>query len=156
MLVRGRTYQDVCDAFRWNVPGRFNIAEAACDRHVGSRREVVEDGIAREPEDLRRHVLGRRPTGTIATAAGREVRLLLGEDERGGDVGTGVGAARQLDHPGQHGVADRRVGEPVDAARPGALVLGALLGGQAHVTTIGTPAGRRAAAPGAAPWTILD
>src|SRR5204863_7565700 len=43
MLVRGRTYEDVCEAFRWQVPERFNIAAAACDRHVGSRREALVD-----------------------------------------------------------------------------------------------------------------
>jgi acetyl-CoA synthetase len=41
MLIRGRTYEEVCQAFRWDVPERFNIAEAACDRHVGSHREAV-------------------------------------------------------------------------------------------------------------------
>jgi acetyl-CoA synthetase len=49
MLVRGRTYEDVCRAFRWDVPERFNIATAACDRHVGSHREalVYEDADGR-------------------------------------------------------------------------------------------------------------
>src|SRR3954469_19193527 len=48
MLVGGRTYEEVCQAFRWQVPERFNIA-AACDRHVGSRREalVYEDPTGR-------------------------------------------------------------------------------------------------------------
>ena len=49
MLVRAETYEDVCQAFRWTVPERFNIAEAACDRHVGARREalVYEDADGR-------------------------------------------------------------------------------------------------------------
>jgi len=41
MLIRGRTYEEVCQAFRWEVPERFNIAAAACDRHVGSHREAL-------------------------------------------------------------------------------------------------------------------
>src|SRR5581483_1335164 len=41
MLTRGRTYDEVCQAFRWDVPERFNIAAAACDRHVGSHREAL-------------------------------------------------------------------------------------------------------------------
>jgi acetyl-CoA synthetase len=49
MLVRGQTYEDVCRAFRWDVPERFNIATAACDRHTGSHREalVYEDADGR-------------------------------------------------------------------------------------------------------------
>jgi acetyl-CoA synthetase len=49
MLVRAGTYEDVCQAFRWTVPERFNIAEAACDRHVGAHREalVCEDADGR-------------------------------------------------------------------------------------------------------------
>ncbi len=41
MLVRGATYEDVCKAFAWNVPERFNIASAVCDRHTGSNREAL-------------------------------------------------------------------------------------------------------------------
>ena len=41
MPARGRTYEQVCQAFRWEIPERFNIATAVCDRHVGGRREAI-------------------------------------------------------------------------------------------------------------------
>ena len=34
MLDRGKTYDEVYRGFRWQVPARFNIASAACDRHA--------------------------------------------------------------------------------------------------------------------------
>jgi acetyl-CoA synthetase len=41
MRVAGRTYDEVYTSFRWDVPERFNIAEAICDRHVGSHRTAL-------------------------------------------------------------------------------------------------------------------
>ena len=41
MPAPGRTYEQVCQAFRWEIPERFNIATAVCDRHVGGRREAI-------------------------------------------------------------------------------------------------------------------
>ena len=38
MAANGRTYEQVRAAFQWQVPGRFNIAAAICDRHVGGNR----------------------------------------------------------------------------------------------------------------------
>lgn len=35
MPLQGTTYEEVRGAFRWEIPERFNIAEAICDRHVG-------------------------------------------------------------------------------------------------------------------------
>ena len=35
MLPRGKTYEEVYDAFRWNIPERYNIARDVCDRHAG-------------------------------------------------------------------------------------------------------------------------
>ena len=34
MLQRGNSYDDVYRGFRWDVPARFNIGAAACDRHA--------------------------------------------------------------------------------------------------------------------------
>lgn len=30
-------YREICEAFRWDVPARFNIAAACCRRHEPSR-----------------------------------------------------------------------------------------------------------------------
>ena len=52
MTANGRTYEQVRAAFRWQVPGRFNIATAICDRHVGRNRLALisetADGAATE------------------------------------------------------------------------------------------------------------
>jgi len=46
MPLSGTTYQEICAGFSWQIPRRFNIAEATCDRHVGSNKPalVVESG----------------------------------------------------------------------------------------------------------------
>jgi len=41
MALVGRTYQEVCANFRWDIPTLFNIAEVICDRHVGSSRTAL-------------------------------------------------------------------------------------------------------------------
>lgn len=41
MTLVGATYQEVCANFRWEIPTEFNIAEAICDRHVGSNRTAL-------------------------------------------------------------------------------------------------------------------
>src|SRR6202047_870255 len=54
MLTETSDYDDLYRAFRWDVPARFNIAHACCDRHAdGSGRlariYVDEDGGAQRP-----------------------------------------------------------------------------------------------------------
>src|SRR3954453_18342939 len=49
MLTEAATYDELCRNFRWDVPDRFNMATACCDRHAdGSGRlalvYVDEDG----------------------------------------------------------------------------------------------------------------
>src|ERR1700694_4143616 len=51
MLTQTTNYENLCRDFRWDVPARFNIATACCDRHAdGSNRlaliYVDEDGNA--------------------------------------------------------------------------------------------------------------
>jgi acetyl-CoA synthetase len=51
MLTETSSYDDLCRNFRWDIPARFNIATACCDRHAdGSGRlaliYVDEDGAA--------------------------------------------------------------------------------------------------------------
>src|SRR3984957_1688012 len=51
MLTETTDYDELCKNFRWDIPARFNIATACCDRHAdGSGRlaliYVDEDGAA--------------------------------------------------------------------------------------------------------------
>ena len=51
MLTEAATYDELYRDFRWDIPARFNIATACCDRHAdGSGRlaliYVDEDGSA--------------------------------------------------------------------------------------------------------------
>jgi acetyl-CoA synthetase len=52
MVPNGRSYQEVYAGFRWQIPDRFNIAQAICDRHVGGNRLALVsetmDGVATE------------------------------------------------------------------------------------------------------------
>lgn len=41
MLQPAQTYSDLVRAFRWEVPARFNIAAACCDRHAATKPEAV-------------------------------------------------------------------------------------------------------------------
>jgi len=52
MLTETNDYEKLCRDFRWEIPSRFNLATACCDRHAdGSNRlaliYVDEDGAAR-------------------------------------------------------------------------------------------------------------
>ena len=46
MLTRGGSYEDVRARFRWDIPARFNIGVAVCDRHADGteRPAIVEEG----------------------------------------------------------------------------------------------------------------
>ena len=49
MLTEAKTYDELYRNFRWDIPARFNIATACCDRHAdGAKRlaliYVDEDG----------------------------------------------------------------------------------------------------------------
>ena len=41
MKVSGRDYDEAYSNFRWDIPARFNIAEAICDRHTGADRTAL-------------------------------------------------------------------------------------------------------------------
>jgi len=42
MLTPGKTYAEVCRAFRWNIPEYYNIAVDICDRHAqGGKRPAL-------------------------------------------------------------------------------------------------------------------
>src|ERR1700710_2800635 len=51
MLTQASTYENLTRDFRWDIPARFNIATACCDRHAdgGNRPALIyvdEDGGA--------------------------------------------------------------------------------------------------------------
>src|SRR5271156_4382379 len=51
MLTEASSYDELYCDFRWDIPARFNIATACCDRHAdGSKRLALvsgdEDGVA--------------------------------------------------------------------------------------------------------------
>ena len=52
MRVAGRSYGEAYGTFRWEIPDRFNTAEAICDRHLGDGRTALlfeaEDGRTAE------------------------------------------------------------------------------------------------------------
>jgi acetyl-CoA synthetase len=41
LIKRAATYREIYDAFRWQVPGRFNMAVACCDRWAGDPDRVA-------------------------------------------------------------------------------------------------------------------
>jgi acetyl-CoA synthetase len=41
MHVSSRTYEEAYAGFRWRIPQQFNIANAVCDRHVGSNKTAL-------------------------------------------------------------------------------------------------------------------
>lgn len=41
MHLAGTTYEEVRRTFRWDLPGRFNIAHAICDRHAAATPEAT-------------------------------------------------------------------------------------------------------------------
>jgi acetyl-CoA synthetase len=51
MHLAGSTYDDVYSTFRWEVPERFNIADAICDRHARAVPEasalIIDDGAGK-------------------------------------------------------------------------------------------------------------
>ena len=46
VILRGESYHEAYDGFRWELPDRFNIGVAACDRHAdgGGRRAQAWPG----------------------------------------------------------------------------------------------------------------
>ncbi len=83
MKVSGRDYDEAYGNFRWDIPERFNIAEAICDRHVGADRPAVLLDAAGGPASLSFEQLAdrsRRLANALAAhgvAAGDRVAILL-------------------------------------------------------------------------------
>ena len=87
IVERRESWEEVRAAFRWQVPARYNIAEHACERHVGSRRPamICPDPAGGEPRlwsfrELSR--LSNRLANALAAAGvghGDRVAVLLGQ-----------------------------------------------------------------------------
>ena len=84
MLVRRDTYDELRQSFAWDIPARFNIAEAICDRHAGAGREALvfqrADGQADRYSFDRLQDASRRLANALAAhgiARGDRVGILL-------------------------------------------------------------------------------
>lgn len=60
VIPRGSRYEDIYRDFRWNVPGRCNIARDVCDRHAANERRVA--------------LIGEGDDGKVWTLSFREVQ----------------------------------------------------------------------------------
>jgi acetyl-CoA synthetase len=80
MLVRRETYEEMRKAFAWDIPQRFNIADAICDRHLGLAREALiyerPDGSVDRYSFERLQQLSRRLANALAAkGVAREDRV---------------------------------------------------------------------------------
>ena len=41
MIKPGKTYQEVYDSFKWNIPEFYNIADDVCDRWAGDASRIA-------------------------------------------------------------------------------------------------------------------
>ena len=87
MLTEATDYKKLCRDFRWEIPARFNIATACCDRHAdGSGRlaliYVDEDGSAHRTSFDDLASMSRRFANVLATSGlkrGDRVALFLSQ-----------------------------------------------------------------------------
>ncbi len=79
MLPAGSTYHDLRTGFRWDIPERFNIASAVCDRHAdGSHRLALIE--ARDTADHVHHSFD-----DLRSASNRLANALRAQGIRTGD-----------------------------------------------------------------------
>jgi acetyl-CoA synthetase len=87
MLTQTNNYEKLCREFRWEIPARFNIATACCDRHAdGTGRlaliYVDEDGTAKHTSFDELAALSRRFANVLKSdglARGDRVALFLSQ-----------------------------------------------------------------------------
>ena len=115
MLHRGHSYDEVYGGFRWEVPERFNIGVAACDRHAdGSGRlalvyEAPDGTVERFSfDDLKR--LSNRCANALAGLGVRPRRP--GRRVVAAAAGDGDRASRDLQARRGGGAAVRRSSAP--------------------------------------------
>ncbi len=88
MITRGKTYDEVRNAFHWQIPERYNIADDVCDRWAGdpTRVALIYENAAREITrytfaDIRRHANRFANTlRALGLARGDRVTLLLAQN----------------------------------------------------------------------------
>jgi len=87
LIKRSATYREIYDAFRWEVPARFNIAVACCDRWAGDPQRVAliheqPDGAARRYTFAELQALSNRCANMfvgLGLQRGDRVLVLLGQ-----------------------------------------------------------------------------
>ena len=87
LIKRSATYREIYDAFRWEVPARFNIAVACCDRWAGDPQRVAliheqPDGDARRYTFAELQALSNRCANMfvgLGLQRGDRVLVLLGQ-----------------------------------------------------------------------------
>src|SRR4051812_29492281 len=100
MLTEAKTYDELYRNFRWNVPARFNMATACCDRYAdGSGRlalvYVGEDGV-----------VTRTSFDEVADMSRRFANVLVADGLKGGDR-VAVFLSQSLELPVAHLAAFR-------------------------------------------------
>ena len=88
ILPRGRTYEEVYEAFRWRIPERYNIARDVCDRHAGDADKIAlvheaADGAVREISFAQLNANANRLANILVAAGlrkGDRVLVLLTQD----------------------------------------------------------------------------
>ena len=83
MLTEARTYDELYRDFRWDVPARFNIATACCDRHAdGSGRlalvYVNDDGTTTRTSFDEVADMSRRFANVLVADGLKDLSLRLG------------------------------------------------------------------------------
>ena len=88
MITRGKTYEEICRAFEWRIPERYNIANDVCDRWADdpARIALIYEDAAKQVTrytfaDIRRHANRFANTlGRLGLARGDRVTLLLAQN----------------------------------------------------------------------------
>jgi acetyl-CoA synthetase len=87
LITRGATYREIYDAFHWDVPARFNMAVACCDRWASDPHRVAliheqPDGAVRRYTFTELQTLSHRCANMLAGLGlqrGDRVLVLLGQ-----------------------------------------------------------------------------
>ncbi len=82
MIPRGLPYDEAMRRFRWNVPERFNIGRAVCERHEPHTLAMIEENA----DGAVRHWT----FGQLLAASSRLANALVGPRHRQGREGRGV------------------------------------------------------------------
>ncbi len=81
MNTRADSYEAVCAAFEWRLPGRFNIGVDVCDKHVAAGRGAAPALIHLDQDGTER----RYDFAEVARLSNRLANVLLGHGLARGD-----------------------------------------------------------------------